>query len=162
MRPMIALCLTLACLSAQAQTYRWTDSSGRTVISDTPPPGTAKKVNRTGDAAQADDGLPFSVKKAMEAYPVTLYTSAECTDACKQARDLLNGRGVPFTEKMMQKPEDAEELKKLVGDLFVPSIKVGKQSFRGFESGAYTNLLDLAGYPKTAPYGAKPSGGPAK
>jgi len=31
-----------------------------------------------------------------------------------------------------------------------------------FETGAYSNLLDLAGYPKTAPYGAKPSGGLAK
>lgn len=162
MRPLLALCLTLACLSAQAQTYRWTDPSGRTVISDTPPPGSAKKVDRTGEATKADDGLPFSVKKAMETYPVTLYTSADCGDACKQARDLLNGRGVPFTEKMMQKQEDADELKKLIGDVFVPSIKVGKQNYRGFESGAYTNLLDLAGYPKTAPYGSKPSGGPAK
>jgi len=44
----------------------------------------------------------------------------------------------------------------------VPALKVGKQSFRGFEAGAYNNLLDLAGYPKTAAYGGKPSGGLAK
>ena len=47
----------------------------------------------------------------------------------------------------------------LVGDFFVPSIKVGKQSFRGFEAGAYNNLLDLAGYPKSA---AKPASEPGK
>ena len=81
---------------------------------------------------------------------------------CKQARDLLNGRGIPFTEKMVQKQEDVDELKQLVGDTFVPALKVGKQSFRGFEAGAYNNLLDLAGYPKTAAYGGKPSGGLAK
>jgi hypothetical protein len=44
----------------------------------------------------------------------------------------------------------------------VPALKVGKQSFRGFEAAAWNNLLDLAGYPKTAPYGSKPSGGLAK
>ena len=51
------------------------------------------------------------------------------------------------------------KLKQLVGDLFVPALKVGNQRVRGFEAGAYDNLLDLAGYPKTAPYGSKPSGG---
>jgi hypothetical protein len=60
---------------------------------------------------------------------------------------------------MLQKPEDAEELKQLIGDAFVPSMKVGKQSFRGFEAGAYNNLLDLAGYPKSA---AKTASGESK
>jgi glutaredoxin len=99
---------------------------------------------------------------AAENFPVTLYTSADCTKECKDARDLLNSRGVPFSERMVQKQEDLDELKQLVGDFFVPVIKVGKQSFRGFEAGAWNNLLDLAGYPKTAPYGSKPSGGLAK
>jgi len=53
-------------------------------------------------------------------------------------------------------------LKKLVGDAFVPTLRVGKQSTRGFEAGAYNNLLDLAGYPKTALPGSKPSGGLSK
>ena len=75
---------------------------------------------------------------------------------------MLNSRGVPFTEKMVQKQEEFDELKQLVGDAYVPTLKVGKQSFRGFETGAYNNLLDLAGYPKTAPYGSKPAGGLAK
>ena len=63
---------------------------------------------------------------------------------------------------MLQKQEDIDELKKLVGDTFIPSIKVGMQTFRGYEPVAYGNLLDLAGYPKEAPYGSKPSGGLAK
>ena len=156
----LALGLCLASPSVQAQTYRWVDSSGRTVISDTPPPGKAKSVAQVGGgSSEQGENLPFAVRKARESFPVTLFTSADCQQECRQARDLLNGRGVPFSEKMLQKAEDAIELKALVGDVFVPTLKVGKQGFRGFETGAYNNLLDLAGYPKTAPYGSKPSGG---
>ena len=155
MRSIVLLSLVLACSAAFAQTYKWTDSAGRTVISDTPPTGQAKKVSKSSDTAQADDNLPFSVKKAMEAFPVVLYTSNDCGDSCKQARDLLNSRGVPFTEKDVQKTAERDELKQLIGEAFVPTIKVGNQRQRGFEAGAYDNLLDLAGYPKTAPYGAK-------
>ena len=62
-------------------------------------------------------------------------------------------------EKMVQTAEDQEALKKLVGDLYIPSLKIGQQVMRGFEPTGYNNLLDLAGYPKTAPLGSKPSGG---
>lgn len=160
MRYLLLLCLALLSVGASAQAYRWVDSSGRTIISDTPPPGQAKTVKRVGEAAPSgSEDLPFAVRKARENFPVTLFTAADCVSECKQARDMLNGRGIPFTEKMLQKAEDSAELKALVGDVFVPSLKVGKQSFRGFEAGAYNNLLDLAGYPKTAAYGSKPSGG---
>lgn len=159
MRPLLILCLALVSACASAETYRWVDSSGRTVISDTPPPNKTKGVAKLGESSEASDGLPFALRKAKENFPVTLYTSADCTTDCKQARDLLNGRGIPFSEKMLQSAEEANELKQLVGDVFIPSLKVGKQSFRGFEASSYNNLLDLAGYPKTAPYGSKPSGG---
>lgn len=162
MRHLLVLCLALTSTCAVAETYRWVDPAGRTVISDTPPPGRAHSVAKAGASNGNTDGLPFAVKQAVESFPVTLYTSADCVNECKQARDLLNARGVPFTEKMLQTPEDFDELKALVGDAFIPSLKVGKQSFRGFESGAYTNLLDLAGYPKTAPYSSKPAGGLSK
>ncbi|MDE2441254.1 MAG: glutaredoxin family protein [Betaproteobacteria bacterium] len=161
MRHLLMLCLLLAGSMAMAETYKWTEG-GKTVISDSPPPGTAKLVAKTGSSAEPSDNLSFAVKKAMEAFPVTLYTAPECTNDCKQARDLLNTRGVPFTEKVIQKPEEAEELKQLVGDLYVPTIKVGNQKFRGIEPGAYNNLLDLAGYPKAAPYGSKTAGGQSK
>ena len=162
MRRLVILCLVLASPFVQAETYRWVDSAGRVIISDTPPPGQVKNVHKSDDAPAASDNLPFAVKKAMEAYPVTLYTSAECLSECRLARELLNKRGVPFSEKMVQKQEDLDELKALVGEPVVPVLKVGKQTTRGFQASVYDNLLDLAGYPKTAPYGSKPSGGPAK
>ncbi|MCL2636393.1 MAG: glutaredoxin family protein [Betaproteobacteria bacterium] len=161
MRFLLVLCLTLLSVAISAETYRWVDPAGRTIISDTPPPGKAREVSRTGSgqAATSGDDLPFAVRKARENFPVILFTAADCTTECQQARELLNGRGVPFTEKMLQKAEDASELKALIGDVFVPSLKVGNQSFRGFEATAYHNLLDLAAYPKTAAYGSKPAGG---
>ena len=159
MRYPLTLCLLLAATCAVGDTYRWTDSAGRTVVSDTPPPGKTKNVVRNGEKADAGDGLSFATKRAMESFPVTLYTVPECLAECKNARDLLNTRGTPFTEKVLQKQEDIDELKQLVGDLFLPSLKVGKQSFRGFEAGAYNNLLDLAGYPKST---AKTASGQGK
>ena len=158
MRYLLTLCLFLASTFAVGDTYRWTDAEGRTVVSDTPPVGKVKNVVKNGGKGEPSDGLSFATKRAMESFPVTLYTSADCVAECKNARDLLSGRGTPYTEKMLQKPEDFEELKQLVGDIFIPSIKVGKQNFRGFEAGAYNNLLDLAGYPKTAAFGTKPTG----
>lgn len=159
MRYPLTLCLLLAATCAIGDTYRWTDSGGRTVVSDTPPPGKVKNFVRNGEKAEASDGLSFATRRAAEAFPVMLYTSADCVMECKNARDLLTGRGVPFTEKMVQTPEEVAELKALVGDTFVPSLKVGTQRFRGFETGAYDNLLDLAGYPKSA---VKSAGGQGK
>lgn len=154
MQRLLVLCLALCCGLAQAQTYRWTDANGRTVVSDTPPPGQARNVARVGGAAQPDDGLPFATRLAAEKHPVLLYTAAECTSECEQARDLLKKRNIPYTEKMIKTPEDFDELQQLVGDVFVPSVKVGAQFHRGFTATAYHNLLDLAGYPKAA--GGKP------
>lgn len=159
MRRLLLVCLTLFSVLAQAQTYRWIDSTGKTIISDTPPPGAARKITKTGEAPQEDIGPSFAMNKAVEAHPVTLYTSVGCIAECKQARDILNGRGIPFTEKMLQNKADIDELKALVGDAFVPALKVGKQHVRGVEAGAYNNLLDLAGYPKSAPYGSKAQDG---
>jgi glutaredoxin len=154
--------LTAAAASAQtAYTYRWVDkASGLTVYSDQPPPPGTRNVTVLGSEERVNEQqLPYATRQAAEKFPVTLYTSASCVEGCKQARDLLNGRGVPFAEKMLKGDDDTAELaKKLGSEPVVPSLFVGQQNFKGFESGAWNNLLDLAGYPKSAPFGAKPSG----
>lgn len=156
MRTLLIAALAIAATAVSAQTYRWTDSGGRTMISDTAPPGKPKNVVKNDDKATAGDNLPFATQRAMAAFPVVLYTAPDCGDHCKQARELLTGRGIPFTEKLLQSDADFAELKQLVGDTFIPSIKVGNQRQRGFEAAAYNNLLDLAGYP--AGKGAKAAG----
>jgi glutaredoxin len=147
---------------AQAQTtYRWVDkATGQTIFSDQPPPPGVKAVTtRISDDKSDEQPLPYATRQAAEKFPVTLFTTATCLDVCKQGRELLNTRGIPFSEKMLQSQSDYDELsRKLGSEVSIPSIFVGQQSFKGFEISAWNNLLDLAGYPTSAPYGAKPSG----
>ena len=161
----LALVLIAASVVASAQTtYRWVDpATGRTVFSDQPPPPNVKQAAKQEQAAPSDERqMPFATRMAAEKFPVVLFTSADCIEACKQGRALLNGRGVPFKEKMIPSADspEAEELRKLTpGELTVPVVAVGRQTYKGFSAEAWNNLLDLADYPKSAGFGAKPSGG---
>ena len=141
-------------------TYRWTDKSGQTIYSDQPPPAGARQVVKSGAPERGDEPpLPYATRRAAERFPVTLYTAANCVEPCERARDLLNARGVPFAEKLLTSEDELAELaRQLGGEANVPTLYVGRQHVTGFESVAWNNLLDLATYPKTAPYGAKPSG----
>lgn len=157
-------CAVLSSFTAQAQTsYRWTDpKTGQMVISDKPPPAGVKQVSKYQQAQEAEEGnssLPYGTRKAAQNFPVKLYTAPECVEVCQRARDVLNARGVPFTEKMVTTPEDSTELKNIAGEVYIPVLTVGKQVVKGVDATSWNNVLDLAGYPKTAPYGAKPSGG---
>ncbi|MDR2187282.1 MAG: DUF4124 domain-containing protein [Azonexus sp.] len=69
MKPAIALVFGLASAllltSAQAEVYQWKDSSGRTVVSDTPPPGSAgKDANVIGNRQPVVKGETESDKAA--------------------------------------------------------------------------------------------------
>ena len=163
MKAVLAILLLALTLSVQAQTtYRWVDpATGRTVFSDQPPPPNARQASKreqpdTGDERQ----MPYATRMAAEKFPVVFYTSADCIEQCRLGRNLLNGRGIPFQEKMVQPGSpDHEELKRLSGgEAAVPFLVVGRQNYKGFEAEAWNNLLDLAGYPKSAGFGARPSG----
>lgn len=152
-----AFLLASPAVSAET-TYRWTDpNTGRTVISDLPPPPGVRQVTKYMTTMGGGDRQPsYAVRQASEKFPVVLYTSAGCGDPCKQARALLNGRGVPFAEKVLESEDDVTELgRKLGGEAQLPSISVGRQSARGFEPVAWNELLDAATYPATAPYRAR-------
>lgn len=158
---LLSAALLMSSLVVAQTTYRWVDkATGKTVFSDQPPPPGTAKVQVMGGAAPSDDKqMPYATRQAAEKFPVTLYTSATCTEPCNQARSLLNGRGTPFTEKMLKSEAELAELTTKMGsEVVFPTVFVGQQSFKGFETTAWNNLLDLAGYPKTAPYGSKPSG----
>ena len=140
------------CTPAAAQLYRWTDKSGRTHVTDTPPPADAKNVKALsgtgGGSATAPGGPePFALTTARKSNPVTLYSTRGC-EACDEARKLLNERGVPFREISVNNEQELEELKKAVGSNSVPSMIVGSFVQKGFEPNAYNRALDAAGYPK--------------
>ncbi len=162
-----SLLVTAATAAAQT-TYRWQDpATGRTVLSDRPPPANVKASSQTKTAeGDEETSLPYSIRQASERFPVVLYTNRSCT-SCKLARTLLEGRGVPFTEKEIATEQDVTEANKLFGsELLVPSVTVGRQSVKGFNPNAWNDLLDAAGYPTRAPYRAKSaaagSGAPAQ
>ena len=158
------LVASFATLAAQAQTtYRWTDPSGRTVYSDQPPPPGTRQVTEQKGAPPPDDaGMPYDVRVAAQNHPVRFYTSTACKEICQRGRALLDARGVPFTETVVNSPDELKTLSQELGsELSIPSLFVGRQSFQGFEAEAWTDLLDLAGYPKTTTYRRPPSSQPA-
>ena len=144
--------------TALAQQYRWTDENGVVRYTDTAPPKNAKNVQKLGSAATAkpaEPPVPFEVQRLLKDFPVTLYTSPPCKDYCELAREVLNKRGIPFKEVQVWDQETSEELKRVAGAPEVPVLTVGRSVQRGFDKGAYDNLLDGAGYPKE---GAVPPG----
>jgi glutaredoxin len=157
--PLSALLLAATAVSADT-TYRWIDpNTGGTVISDLPPPPGARQVTRyTGRIRDDERPLPYGVRQAMEKFPVVLYTTSGCLAVCKQARELLDGRGVPFSERVLNSEQEVAEIdQQLGGEAVLPSLGVGRQSVRGFAPAAWNALLDAATYPTTSPYRVRPS-----
>jgi glutaredoxin len=165
MRAVIFAAMLAAASAAGAQQlYRWIDDQGRVHVTDTPPPPTAKfaqtmTVTAAGAAQAPGESLPYAVQLAAKDSPVTLYTAPEC-GPCGEARNLLNARGVPFREVLVADDAQQQELQKAVGALAVPSIIVGGSVQKGFEQGAYHDLLDIAGYPKTGQVPARQQAAP--
>ncbi|MDR1661917.1 MAG: glutaredoxin family protein [Azoarcus sp.] len=157
----IFFCAALAAvLPGHAETtYRWVNAAGETVFSDLPPPPGTSYQKIEGGGYEGEQTLPYAIRVVAEKYPVILYTAANCKEICAEARALLNGRGVPFSEKLLSTSEEIDEISRQRGKrLAIPTLSVGSQDFPGFEAASWNNLLDLAGYPASAPYGSKPSG----
>lgn len=157
-RVAIAFALVLAAGAANAQLYRWTDEKGGVHITDTPPPPTARNVQRikaTGNTVPAQ--APYDLTQAAAEFPVTLYTSPSCSEPCASARTALNKRGVPFSEVQVWDEASNEQLKQASGANDVPTLVVGRRVQVGFEQNAFDALLDSARYPKagTVPAGAQ-------
>jgi glutaredoxin len=151
----------IASMQAGAQQlYRWVDKNGKVNYTQDPPPKDAAKSvqQRRLNPGQPDTSpqMPFAVRQAVENFPVTLYTSTECASGCKEARELLNKRGVPFREFSVSDEATLETLKKLTGDTRVPVMQIGRQAEKGFQEQAYNSALDNAGYPRTSSFAGKP------
>ena len=144
--------LLLLPLLAQAQMYRWVDDNGKVHFSDRPPLSGAKNVKKQSmPAAQGSSApLPYALQQAVRNYPVTLYTSEVCKETCARARELLDKRGVPYSDVNVKDEADLAQLKKLSGDNAVPVMTVGHEVYKGFESGIYKTALDDAGYPSSS------------
>ncbi len=76
---------TVAAISAQAQTYQWKDSNGRTVISDTPPPGSARTKQVIGSSPPTT--TQGDAEKAKDAPTTTADKDADFRKRQKEAKE---------------------------------------------------------------------------
>ena len=159
----ISVLLGAVAFTASAQLYRWTDEKGRVHITDTPPPASAKNVQKkkpaVGSVGEAQ--MPFELAQAVRDFPVTLYTSPNCKESCAAARSVLNRRSVPFKEVQVWDEQSNEELKRVTGASDVPTLQVGRSVHRGYEPGGYDALLDSARYPRAGSLPPRAQAAPA-
>ena len=152
-RSLIAIiAIFLSASAAQAQLYRWIDENGRVRYSDTPPPASAKGVEKKQFGGGASEpSAPYATQRAMREYPVVLYTVPDCDKFCADARAFLEKRGIPYGEVVVRSNEQIEEMRrKLGGKNQVPALMVGADGLSGFEAAAWNSALDRAGYPSSS------------
>jgi glutaredoxin len=146
-------CATLWSATAFGQVYRIIGPDGRVTFSDRPPADAkavpAQALAIAGGGGSATSTLPYELRNAASRYPVTLYTGPEC-GPCGDARNFLNGRGVPFTEHTVSSPQDIDALKRLAGQAVLPFATIGGQHLVGFAESAWGQYLDAAGYPRSS------------
>jgi glutaredoxin len=149
-----ALLFAVALAGAQAQQlYRWVDKDGGVHYTQQPPPRDAKEVQRRSSASSAPEApeLPYATQLAAKNFPVTIYTAPDCAAACKDARESLEKRGVPYDEVVVGDDRSFEELKRLTGKSQVPVLRIGTQTEVGYEPEGWKAALDIAGYPESGP-----------
>lgn len=151
-----ALPLLLIAASALAQPlYRNVDKNGKVTYSDQPPAANAQPAAPRGGNATAigsgnsGAGLPYELRQVVQRYPVTLYTSDECSP-CGAGRSLLVTRGVPFDERTIKSNADTDALQRMSGQTALPLLTIGSQQLKGFSDAEWSQYLDAAGYPKSS------------
>lgn len=102
---------------------------------------------KPGHSEAQDPGLPYDLRQAAQRFPVMLYTAEECAP-CDTARQFLQQRGVPFSERKLVTEDDGKALDKLGAGRTLPGLSIGSQQLRGLNTEEWTSYLDAAGYPR--------------
>jgi len=76
---------------------------------------------------------------------ITLYSTPRCA-YCKQAREFLKTRKIPFQELDIQQSVKARKQFDRLGARGVPVITVGEERMDGFKAGPLLKLLRDAGF----------------
>lgn len=151
---LLLICLAVMPLGAQAgELYRWVDAQGKVHYGDVPPVDAMQVTSIKSPAAVTPgEDLPYETRRAQQNFPVILYVADNCAEYCDKARNLLSKRGIPFSEKRLQTQEELVAFKTLSGFDSTPTLAVGNTFLKGFLAEQWHSELDIAGYPKTAPY----------
>ena len=154
--PRVTRLAAVAALFASALTalpahalYRVVGPDGKVTYTDRPPASKESKVEsvNVNTGSVSAESLPFDLRLVAQKFPVTLYSTASCAP-CDGARQYLQQRGVPFTERTVANAEDNAALKRSTGNAELPTLTIGSQVVTGFASAELASYVDAAGYPK--------------
>lgn len=149
----LATAMLLASLPALAL-YKVVGPDGKVTYTDRAPADASSKATSLGrdgattlPAPAADSLLPLELRLVVAKYPFTLFTGLDCAP-CDSARQWLQQRGVPYTEKQVLNEADAAAFERAVGARTIPGATIGSQPLRGFSPADWDAYLDAAGYPR--------------
>ncbi len=100
-----------------------------------------------GEGGAAAEDAESKREKAAKQFPVTLYTSPNCDAPCRDARQLLDQREIPFDEIAVADEATLAQLKRVAAEAKIPTLLVGSQAQVGYNAGLWNAALDAAGYP---------------
>lgn len=158
--------LSVCALPAIAQ-YKIVGPDGRVTYTDRPPSdgsltvtdlASAGRTSASSQSGPSGPSLPDALKRVADRFPVTLFTSQDCSP-CEAGRDYLKRRGIPYVERQVVNSDDAAALERTVGGRTLPALTVGGQALRGFGADDWASYLDAAGYPQQSqlPAGWEPA-----
>lgn len=147
--PLLVLPFALLAAGPALAQYKVIGADGRVTYTDRQPTeGKVTSLGARGAVSPGDAALPLELRQPAARYPVTLYVSTGACEPCESARQLLRQRGIPFSEKLVQSPEDGEALERLSGGRDAPTLSIGAQTLRGLAPSVWSSYLDAAGYPR--------------
>ena len=141
----VALMLGGVTVGALAQ-YKIVGPDGKVTYTDKPPTAQDIRPAKAGAAPAGNAGMPFETRQAMTKFPVTLYSTKNCS-ACDQARGALRQRGVPFSEYSVTTESDYAAFQSRFSGSTFPVTAIGGQTLKGYSSSDLSGYLDAAGYP---------------
>lgn len=146
-----ALLLTVQ-LADASDLYRWVDKDGKAHYGDVPPED-AEQLKfgepETAAASGVQGDVSYEARAAAQHFPLTLYVTENCGDSCKQARDYLRKRRLPFAENILKTPEEFASFQNKSGTDSIPTLSIGNSWLKGFQQQQWQNELDSVGYPKS-------------
>jgi glutaredoxin len=145
MKSLVTIAAALLCLALTAAPaiaggiYKWTDATGQTHYSSTPPAEVPVTVMDIRDDAPSGTAAPARRD------PITLLTASWC-GVCKAAKRWLAGKDIPYEEYDVEKSTTGQAKYRELHGRAVPIILVGNRRMNGFSPDRLAKMLSEAGY----------------
>lgn len=163
MKSVLITVLMLAALqtAVAGELYRWVDKDGTVHYGDIPA-NDARQLETKKFSTPPPQPSPsaYGLDKVKKNFPVTLYVVRNCGNACKQAHDFLAKYKIPYTEVLLKNQQEVNDFRDKSGSDLSPTLAVGKDWLKGFQSDEWQDELNVAGYPGVGPSSTSAQGVP--